>query len=414
MARKAVLIIVTLALACGWFASAASASSPIRLYLSEGAAFSILGHSCGGIQQHVYVTGFGADGFPTGNVHMETRCGGSGRGGGYKTTTYTGTASVVWTWFGETRSFGPLQGALEAVAAEDVHGDRVYNVGTAAYLEDVNPPLQPPAPPTGVTASVGLWEEGASEFLRMTVGWTVAPETAGLIKSSTVTATPVNSNAPVLTATVSSYWSTAPLQPVQPNTTYSVTVTNTDAEGTSDPSNPIEIKSPNEDGEAEREHKNVETCERSQGTIKLSPGLTEAPHVQSITVKGELKECGGPLDLESGSYVDHLTTSEEVTCSILTSASIEPVTTGLSLSVKWSPGEAGGSNGSLVLPLSEVAFTGLSGTLEGGPFATPTNVTAASVAESFAGGSTCGQAMGKKTAKAVKKGTFSTSEVEIG
>src|ERR1700680_3590533 len=100
MARRVVLSIVVSSLVCAGLASAASAASPIRLYLSGGAAFSILGHSCGGIQQRHYGTRVGANGYPTGNVHMQPTCGGSGRGGGGKSTTYTGNASVVWTWFG--------------------------------------------------------------------------------------------------------------------------------------------------------------------------------------------------------------------------------------------------------------------------------------------------------------------------
>ncbi|TMK27117.1 MAG: hypothetical protein E6G62_00775 [Actinobacteria bacterium] len=414
MARRVVLGTLASAAVCAGLTSAASAASPIRLYLSEGAAFSVLGHSCGGIQQQVYATGFATNGYPTGNVYMQTRCGGSGRGGGYKTTTYTATASVVWTWFGETRSYGPLTGALEAVSAEDSHGDRVYNVGTAAYLETGTPPLEPPAAPGGVTANVGLWEEGLSEFLRMTVGWAAAPETAALIKSSTVTAAPVNSSAPVLTTTVGPYFSTAFLQPVQPSTTYNVTVTNTDSEGTSEPSAPIEITSPNSDGEATKEHQNYATCSLNHGTIKLTPGLTETPQVQTITVSGELSGCSGPVVPELGKYVDHLTTTEEVTCSALSSASVEPTTTSTGFKVKWLPLEEGTSKGTLTVPLSEAALTGISGTLTGGPFDTSTPIKAALIVESFKGASMCGQPQGKlQIVKPVKAGTFSTSEVEF-
>lgn len=414
MARRVIVSIVASALACAALAAAASGASPIRLYLSEGAAFSILGHWCGGIQQQVYATGFGTDGYPTGNVSMKTTCGGSGRGGGYKSTTYTGTASVVWTWFGETRSYGALSGALEAVSAEDGHGDRVYNVGAAAYLETGTPPLQPPAAPTGVGATVGLWEAGTSEYLRMTVGWTVAPETAGLLKSSTVTATPVSSKAPVLTTTVGSYFSSAALQPVEPSTTYRVTVTNTDSEGTSEPSAPIEVTSPNSDGEATKEKRAYDSCAVNHGTIKLTPGLTETPHVQTITLSGELSECSGPTAPESGKYVDHLTTTEEMTCSALSSASVAPTTKSTSFTIKWLPLEEGTSKGTLIVPLSEVAMTGIGGTVKGGPFEASTPIKASSIAESFTGASTCGQPQGKqKTAKPVKLGTFTTSEVEF-
>lgn len=42
----------------------------------------MLGHSCGGIQERAYATGFdGATGAPLGDVYMSTRCGGSGRAG---------------------------------------------------------------------------------------------------------------------------------------------------------------------------------------------------------------------------------------------------------------------------------------------------------------------------------------------
>lgn len=235
------------------------------------------------------------------------------------------------------------------------------------------------------------------------------------VTSSTVTATPVGSTAPVLTGTASGTWSSAFLGPVQPNTTYSVTVTNTDGEGTSAPSTPIEIKSPNSDGEAEKERKKVQTCTLNHGKVTLTPGLTETPAVQSITVKGELKECEGPLGFEAGTYTAHLKTTEEVTCSALASTSLEPTTSPVSFAVKWLPLEEGTSKGTLILPLSEVAMTGLSGTLSGGPFgATHTGISAASVFESFTGASLCGQPQGRlKVVKPVKSGIFSTSEVEF-
>lgn len=207
---------------------------------------------------------------------------------------------------------------------------------------------------------------------------------------------------------------TAHLQPVRPNTTYRVTITSDDPEGTSPPSVPIEVRSPNEDGEGEREHNSTETCEQNVGTIKLSPGLSETPHLQSVTVSGELKGCDGPLGFESAKYTDHLKTSEEVTCAALTSAAIESLTTPVSLSLKWTPHEFGTSHGALLIPISELAITGVSGTLEGGPFATPTTVSATSVYESFTGASSCGVTKGKKKAKPVTLGSFATSVVEFG
>ena len=249
MARKLVLTVFATAAACAALAPGALASTTVPLYLSQGAAFAVLGHSCGGIQEQVYATGFASNGYPMGNVHLQTSCGGSGRGGGYKSTTYTGTAGVVWTWFGETRSFSVPGGALEAKPATDAYGNRVYNTGTNAYLESVNPQLHPPAAPTGVSASVLLNDETNS--LQMPVAYTVDPETAGLLTHSTITATPVGSTAPTLTAERIPYFSSGTLSPVEPGTAYQVTVTSTDAEGTSQPSVPIEVRSPNSDGEAE-------------------------------------------------------------------------------------------------------------------------------------------------------------------
>ncbi|MFI4984535.1 MAG: fibronectin type III domain-containing protein [Solirubrobacterales bacterium] len=255
MARKVILSTVASALIALGLASTAGAATTTRLVLSQSAAFSILGHSCGGIQEKVYATGFAPNGYPAGDVYLETRCGGSGRGGGYKVTTYSAWATVTWDWVGDTRSYARLEGAAEAISetfsAEDAYGDHIYNVKTAAYLETTSPPLVAPAAPTGVTAVVSAIESGEQLVLRFQVSWVPASETAGLITSSTVTATPVGSTAPVLTATVSGSGSSAIVAPLQPNTTYQITVTNTDAEGTSQASSPIEAKSPNSDGEPE-------------------------------------------------------------------------------------------------------------------------------------------------------------------
>jgi Fibronectin type III domain len=394
----------------------AGAATPTRLYLSQGAAFSILGHSCGGIQEEVWATGFAPNGFPAGDVYMKTRCGGSGRGGGYKVTTYSAWASTTWDWFANTRSYARLEGAAEGIgpsfSAEDAFGNRVYNEGPAAYLEANDPQYVPPAAPSGVTA--GFWpiEQGEEEVLRFQVSWTPATETAGLITSSTVTATPLGgSKAPALTATASGSATSVFVGPLAPHTSYSITVTNTDGEGTSAASEAVEAYSEG----VKPPPPAYETCELSQGTIKLSPGLTETPHVQTITVKGTLKECGGQADVEEATYVAHLKTSEEVTCSALQSASEEPTTTPTSLVVKWTPHEEfGNSTGQLVLPLTETAYGSLSGTIEAGPFKEPLSISAASVWESFTGGGTCGVPVGKKKAKAVKSGTFTTSPLEIG
>ena len=144
-------------------------------------------------------------------------------------------------------------------------------------------------------------------------------------------------------------------------------------------------------------------CETNQGTIKLSPGLTETPHVQTITIKGTLGGCDGPSGVEAASYVEHLKTTEEVTCSALQSFSFEPTTVPVSLTVKWPPKELGSSHGTMVLPITEASSAALTGALEGGPFGGPEPITGGEVFESFTGGPSCGLAEGKKTAKPVKR-----------
>ncbi len=394
-------------------ASAAGAAGRTQLLLSQSAAFSILGRSCGGIQESVYSTGFDSNGYPAGHVYMQTSCGGSGRGGGYKSTTYSAWASVTWDWFGDTRGYERLEGTPEKVGIEatDPYGDRIYDEGTAAYLETSSPPLAAPAAPSGVSAVFSPLESEEQLVLRFQVSWTPAPETGSLITSSTVTATPVSSTAPVLSATAGGPTSSVILGPLQPHTTYEITVTNTDPEGTSLASAPIEAHS---EGTAPPPPA-VETCEVNQGTIALEPGLEETPHIQSITVKGRLEGCEGAADITGGSYVAHLQTTEEVTCSALSSVFAEPTTTAVSLAVKWLPAQAGKSTGSLTLPLSEVPGGVLSGALQGGPFEKPLAVSASSLSETFAGGPTCGVPSKKgMKAKRVKRGTFASSQFEIG
>ena len=219
----------------------AGATTTTQLFLSGNAAFKVLGYDCGGISEHVYATGFASNGYPTGASRLSTTCSGSGRGG--RPSTHTAWASVTWTWYGETRSYGKLAeepaGLSTTFSDEDSHGDRVYNTASAAYLETTSPPVVAPGSPTGVVAAAfRTGEEGESGPQEFSVSWTPAPETAGLITSSTITARPVGSTAPILTTTVSGSGWSALLGTLEPNTTYLVTVTNTDAEGTSAESSP--------------------------------------------------------------------------------------------------------------------------------------------------------------------------------
>jgi len=57
----------------------------------------LLGVSCGGVHLSSFVTGFDSNGNITGEVYAWTNCGGSGKGGGYHTTTYQSWHSITWT-----------------------------------------------------------------------------------------------------------------------------------------------------------------------------------------------------------------------------------------------------------------------------------------------------------------------------
>jgi hypothetical protein len=118
--------------------SVASAATPVALVLPQATAFSVLGASCGGIQETVYATGFdAATGYPTGIVQMSTRCGGSGRGGGYKTTTYTASAGVTWDFTTAVVSWvspAPAVAVNPTLSVFDGRGNRLYNQAGQAWL----------------------------------------------------------------------------------------------------------------------------------------------------------------------------------------------------------------------------------------------------------------------------------------
>jgi len=204
--------------------------SPTRLLLPQSDAFAILGHSCGGIQEQVYATGFDpVNGYPTGNVYLQTRCGGSGRGGGYHTTTYSASVAVTWDFAGNVISATTPATASTAnptFSAADLYGEIIYNAGTAAYLV-----VPVPAAPAGVTAV-----QSGDQF---EVSWTPLGVNPTAVASSALIATPVNSTAPILTATVAGPATAGVIASLQPQTTYQITVVNTSIGGSSPASTPI-------------------------------------------------------------------------------------------------------------------------------------------------------------------------------
>ena len=119
-------------------ATSAAAATATALMLPQSTAFSILGASCGGIQEQVSATGFDATtGYPTGIVQLSTSCGGSGRGGGYHTTKYTASVGVTWDLTAAVVSYvspAPAVAVNPTLSVYDAHGNRLYNQSNAAYL----------------------------------------------------------------------------------------------------------------------------------------------------------------------------------------------------------------------------------------------------------------------------------------
>jgi hypothetical protein len=147
------------------------------------------------------------------------------------------------------------------------------------------------------------------------------------------------------------------------------------------------------------------TCTGNSGSAKFSPGLTSSAKVQNVIVKGTLSGCSGG-GVSGGSYIAHLKTTNAVSCAALAGPG-EPATG--TVVIKWSPKGQGNSNGTFSMPLTGVPGVSLAGTLESGPFATMS--LSGTVSQTFSG--TCGAAVGKKKAKAVKDSTFTGSAVTI-
>ncbi len=203
---------------------------PADLLLPQSMAFAILGYDCGGIGEQAYITGFDpTSGYPTGDVHLSTTCSGSGRGS--HPTTHTAAAAVTWDFAGNVVSATTLSNAATVnptFTATDVYGDIIYNAGAAAYLVV---PL--PAAPASVTAV-----QSGDQFQ---VSWMPKAVNPAAVVLTTVTATPVNSTASVLTTTVAGSATNGVISSLQPQTTYQITVVDTTVSGSSPASTPISV-----------------------------------------------------------------------------------------------------------------------------------------------------------------------------
>jgi hypothetical protein len=167
MMRRFVGAAVTLAAisAMSIVVAPAASASTTSLLLSQSAAFSYLGHSCGGIQEQAFATGFDlTSGFPTGNVFLSTRCGGSGRGGGYHVTTYSAWVGVTWDYTGAVVTSAVLSSAPSndpTFTAFDAYGNELYNASNSAFLV-LSPTFTPPPRLTAISVTSGPASGGTS------------------------------------------------------------------------------------------------------------------------------------------------------------------------------------------------------------------------------------------------------------
>jgi hypothetical protein len=147
-----------------------------------------------------------------------------------------------------------------------------------------------------------------------------------------------------------------------------------------------------------------------EGTIKLSPGLTETPQVQNIAItkhKGALlSNCSATETKVTGGNINiHMKTEKAVTCAVLKGTGEAVVETNAIF--KWQPKGEGfeNSTGTFTMPLTE-APVNLGGTVAAGTFPFSEDTISGTVTQTYSGGDTCGVSVGHKKAKKVKKGTF--------
>ena len=213
--RRAMAIGIVSALMAGWLAASASAATPIRLLVPQGTAFGVLGHSCGGIQEHAFASGFdGTSGYPDGDVYLTTSCGGSGRGGGYHVTTYSAWVSATWDFTGALISDSVLSTAPTVdptFSTFDANGNELYNESNSAFLL-LSPTFVPVPRLTGISLASGSVAGGATMTITGTgfsgateVDFGTTPASFTVIADTSITATtPAVSSAGTVDVTVTS------------------------------------------------------------------------------------------------------------------------------------------------------------------------------------------------------------------
>ena len=141
------------------------------------------------------------------------------------------------------------------------------------------------------------------------------------------------------------------------------------------------------------------TCTTNTGTLKLAPGLSATPAVQTVKIKGTLAGCTSEPFTET-KYSATLKTPGPVSCSVLKATG--ETATG-SAKYKWTP-SAKASKGTLAMLLTETPGAAFSGEVTSGTYAPL--MLSGTATESYNGAATC-------STTTVKKGVFSGSAVNV-
>jgi hypothetical protein len=142
-------------------------------------------------------------------------------------------------------------------------------------------------------------------------------------------------------------------------------------------------------------------CSTNTGTVKLSPGVTNTPAVQTVKVKGTLSGCVGE-PFTSVKYSATLKTAGPVSCPALKAAG---ETASGSSAYKWTPKtKPSTATGTLSMLMTETPGAALSGTVAAGSYS-PLAISG-NLSETFTGGAKCGTTP-------VKKGAFTGTTVSF-
>jgi hypothetical protein len=115
-----------------------AANPPVALVVPQSTAFTVLGHDCGSIQEHNFITQFDTssgytNGYPDGDAYIWTNC----SCGKDCSTTYKAWVSVIWDFTATLVTYTVLASpptVNPTLSLFDTHGNQIYNQSNSAYL----------------------------------------------------------------------------------------------------------------------------------------------------------------------------------------------------------------------------------------------------------------------------------------